>query len=271
MQLNFDHSTDVKSRMKQTILILLLLLAVPLAAQEQDSEAPQEGQASQEQTSQEQTSEEQAEQEWTPKTPSELAAESDYVVLAQLDIYKYQKRRDIPVSGDSWFDVLVPYKVPRPVERFKVVEEGYGERKCYFEADLWNEMPRYLLFLVDYPDGDAGEVRGHPDGCALSVLTTTDNKYVVRWPIENMRFETDIESLVEEFEFQGPGATVDLSDRIGFRREEEVERLFLEPVETDDRGRDFIYRYTRGIPLGVFREQVLGTEHLTRDRVQRGG
>lgn len=230
--------------MKPLTPLVFLLLIAPLAAQESE--------------------------QWTPRTPAELAAESDYVVLAQLDVYKYEERREVPVSGNTWFDVLVPYKVPRPVQRFKVVEEGFGDRKCYFdEAELWSETPRYLLFLVDNPDGKAGEVRGHPDGCAVSVLTTTDNQYVVRWPIDHLRFDADVESLVGEYEFHGPGATVDLSDYLGFRRDEEIERLFLEPVE-DDRRRPFIYRYTRGIPLSEFR-RLLGNENLTRDRIQRGG
>jgi len=203
-------------------------------------------------------------------TPAQRADESDYVVLAQLHIYKYENKRDVPVAGDSWFDVLVSYKVPRPVERIKVVEEGFGERKCYFEdVELFNEMPRYLLFLVDYEQGEAGEVRGHPDGCAVPVVTTTDNRYAVRWPIENLRFDSDVESLVEELEFHGPGAFVDLSDMVGYRREEQIERLDLVPAE-DDRGRREIYRYTRGIPLGVFRKELIGTENLTRDRIQRG-
>jgi hypothetical protein len=242
----------VKAAMNRLIASLFLLLALPLAAQEASE-----------------SSDESADDK-PLTTPAQRAAESDYVVLAQLHIYKYETRRDIPVEGDTWFDVLVPYKVPMPVERMKVVEEGFGEGKCYFDdVELFNEMPRYLLFLVDNPEGEAGEVRGHPDGCAVPVATTTDNRYVVRWPIENMRFEGDVESLVQEYELHGPGAFVDLSDLVGYRREEEIERLHLVEAE-DDRGRDFIYRYTRGIPLSDFRSELIGAENLTLDRVQRG-
>ncbi|WP_376697507.1 hypothetical protein [Wenzhouxiangella sp. EGI_FJ10305] len=237
--------------MKKITAIALMLLALPLAAQEG-------------------TESDESEENEPITTPSQRAAEADYVVLAQLDIYKYEEKREVPIEGDSWFDVLVPYKVPMPIERLKVVEEGFGEGKCYFEdAELFTEMPRYLLFLVDYEEGDAGEVRGHPDGCALPVVTTTDNQYVVRWPIENMRFEGDVESLVQEFEFQGPGSFIDLSDLVSYRREEEIERLHLVPAK-DDRRRREIYRYTRGIPLGTFREALIGTDNLTRDRIQRG-
>ncbi len=242
--------------MNKIIPFALLLLALPLAAQESSESA----EASAEPSS--------GNQPLT--TPAERAAESDYVVLAQLRIYKYETRRDIPVNGDTWFDVLVPYKVPMPVDTLKVVEEGFGEGKCYFEdVELFGEMPRYLLFLIDNPDGGAGEVRGHPDGCAVPVVATTGNRYAVRWPIENMRFEGDAEALVQEFEFQGPGAFVDLSDLVGYRREEEIDRLHLVKAD-DDRGRREIYRYTRGIPLGEFRSKLIGSDNLTMDRIQRG-
>lgn len=253
MPVNSHRAASVKASMNRLIAItglaLSMLLSASAFAQDEAEDAAEQDPLT---------------------TPAERAAESDYVVLAQLRIYKYEEKRGVPVEGDSWFDVLVPYKVPHPVERFKVVEEGFGEDKCYFEnAELFTEMPRFLLFLVDYEEGEAGEVRGHPDGCAIPVVTTTDNRYVVRWPIDNMRFETDVEPLVQEFEFQGPGAFIDLSDFVSYRREEEVERLGLVPAE-DDRGRREIYRYTRGIPLGVFREELIGTENLTLDRVQRG-
>lgn len=228
------------------IIPIALLLAASVAAQESNDEEQGE--------------------ERPLTTPSERAAESDYVVLAQLEVYDYEERRDVPVSGDTWVDVLVRYKVPRPAERLKIFEKGHGERKCYFQgADLWTELPRYLLFLVDDPDAEGRKVRGHPDGCALPVVTTTDNQYVVRWPIDNMRFDADVESMVREYEFHGPGSFTDLEDMLSFEREEAIERMHLEPMEE----RRFRYRYTRGIPLSDFR-QLLGAENLTRDRIQRG-
>src|SRR5690554_1746861 len=157
--LNLDSQPGVQWRMKYPFFIaLLLLLALPLAAEEPDNG-------------------------WTPRTPDELAVESDYVVLAQLDVYNYRERRNVPVSGSTWFDVLLSYKGSDSAQRFKVNEEGVGERKCYFDdVELWTEPPRYLLFLVDDPDRRTGEARGHPDGCAVAVLTSTDNEYIVRWP-----------------------------------------------------------------------------------------
>jgi hypothetical protein len=248
MTLNSDDRRSVEDDMKRLILIGLLALTAPVVAQD--------------------AADEDGGDDALP-TPAELAAESDYVLLAQLDVYEYERRREIPVSGSSWFDVLLPYKVPAPVERVKVAEEGFGEGKCYFdEADLWNEMPRYLLFLVDAEDEDGGndgvpEVRGHPELCKVPVLATADNQYVVRWPLEGLRFEADVESLIEEFDFRGPAAYIDLTDRMSYEREAEVEEKQLELTE------DGRYRYTRGIPLTEFR-RLLGAENLTRDRQKLG-
>lgn len=202
-----------------------------------------------------------ADEERELRTPAELAAESDFVVLGKLEIYEYEKRRHIPVEGKTWFDVLVPYKVPRPTERVLVREEGIGEDKCYFDdVPLWDEMPRYLLFLIRDEEGD---IRGHPDGCAIPVLITTDNQYAVRWPIENLDVDEQAEALVREFEFHGAGAFIDLTEMTSIRRGETIERLYL--AETDGKK----HRYTRGILLEDFR-QLLGAENLTRDRLQRG-
>ena len=231
---------DVLLHMKTTLITLSLFLLLPwLVMAETDEEQERE----------------------RPPTPFELAAESDYVVLARLLIYEYEKRRDIPVEGKTWFNVLVPYKVPRPVDRLRVIEEGFGDDKCYFDdIPLYEQMPRYLLFLVTDEDGD---IRGHPDVCALPIVVTTDNRYVVRWPIKRVTLDDEVEDLVQEFEFHGTGAFIDLSEMTSLRREDTIEELHLTEVERGE------YRYTRGILLEDFRK-LLGAENLTRDRIQRG-
>lgn len=197
-------------------------------------------------------------------TPEELAAGSDYIVLARLQAYDYEERRDIPVEGKTWFEVLVPYKVPSPTDTVRVIEEGFGEGKCYFDhIPLYEEMPRFLLFLVE---DDNGNLRGHPDGCAIPLLVTTDNHYVVRWPVDTIELPEEAEALVQEFEFHGTAAFVDLGDLTRHRRERRIEKDHLAKVEDGKRGQ---YRYTRGILLEDFRP-FLGAENMTRDRIQRG-
>lgn len=227
--------TDVLQHMKKILIVLALSLSFAASAQE--------------------------EEEREIRTPAELASESDFVLLARLEAYEYEERREIPVEGKTWFDVLVPYKVPSPTERVQVKEEGFGENKCYFaDVTLWGDLPRYLLFLIRDEEGD---IRGHPDGCAIPVLITTDNKYAVRWPLENVEVGEEAENMVQEFEFHGAGAFIDLSEMTSIRREETVEQKYL--VKTDS-GK---HRYTRGILLEDFR-QVLGKENLTKDRIQLG-
>ncbi len=198
-------------------------------------------------------------QAFTPLHPSQLAAESDLVALVQLDRTNYQRRRDFPVSGDAWVQVLLPYKVPGPTDRIKIVEEGFGDDRCYFpEAPLWAEAPRFLMFLKREEDGR--DFEGHRGGCMLEVAVTTDNRYAVRWPQDLLVLDDDELDLIEELQFAGPGAMVDLSEETRLGRERMAERYFM--VEDKDQH----YRYTRGIPLEVFRERILGSENLTRDR-----
>jgi hypothetical protein len=194
--------------------------------------------------------------------PSQLAAESDLVVLGQLDRLDYERRRGFPVGGTAWVDVLVRYKVPQPIDLIRIVEEGFGPDRCYFpDIPLWQELPRYLLFLNR---GEGRDYTGHRAGCMLEVLVTADNRYAVRWPQDALLLNEDELELVEELDFIGPGAAVDATDTTSIGRAALIEDYYME-----DLGNRTL-RYTRGIPLEVFREQIMGSEALTRDRQQRG-
>lgn len=202
-------------------------------------------------------------EEPTPRamSPAELAKDSDLVVLAQLDRVNYEKRRGFAVEGTAWLNVLVRYKVPQPVDRIRLVEEGFGDDRCYFEdVPLWLEMPRYLLFL-NQTEGRSFE--GNRNGCKLEVLVTRDNRYAVRWPQDSLHLDAEGEALVQELDFHGPNATVDVSEMTSIRREDMQQRYFL--VDAGDGH----YRYTRGILLEDFRK-LLGQDNLTQDRQTRG-
>jgi hypothetical protein len=202
-----------------------------------------------------------AETESRPLTPAELAAESDLVVLVQVDRVNYEYRRGFPVEGRAWLKVLVRYKVPQPIDLVRLVEEGFGEDRCYFaDTPMWEEPPRYLLFANQV---ERRNFEGNRNGCKLEVVVTRDNQYAVRWPQDNLNLDEDGLALVRELEFQGPGASIDVSEMTSIRREDMMERYYLE-----DAG-DQRYRYTRGILLEDFR-QLLGEENLTLDRQQRG-
>lgn len=202
------------------------------------------------------------EAEYQPLHPSQLAAESDAVVLAQVDRVNYETRRGFPVSGAAWIRVLVRYKVPSPIDFVKVAEEGFGPDRCYFDdGPMWEELPRYLVFLNR---ADKHEFEGHRGGCKLEVLVTDDNRYAVRWPQEGLVLNPEDEALIQELTFQGPGAYVDVSEMTSIGREDLLREYHM--VDTGDNR----YRYTRGIRLEDFREHLIGSDNLTRDRQQRG-
>lgn len=243
--MNPQSQNTVQSGMKKTLILVLGLLVfglfIALPAVAQQAEEP----------------------EHVPTTPAQRAAESDYVVLAQLDVYKYEEKHKIPVRGETWFDVLLSYKAPERADRLLVFEEGVGHHLCYFkDAPLYGELSRFLLFLIKDPESSTGRLRGHPDGCALPVLTDSNNQYVVRWPTEGFPLDEAGEALVQEFEFQGPGSIVNLSAHLGFRIREIAEEQKLEHIPDDRRNRHALYRYTRGIPLSDYRIHIIGPENL---------
>ncbi len=194
-------------------------------------------------------------------SPAELAAGSEVVVLAQLDRTNYEKRRGFAVSGSAWARVLVSYKVPHPLDLVQIVEAGLGTDRCYFDdIVLWQEMPRFILFLNA---DETGRYQGNRATCRLDVLVTADHRYAVRWPQPGLNLVDDELHLVQELEFQGPRATIDASEMTSTRRQDTMSRYYMAD-ESDGR-----LRYTRGILLEDFRA-LLGAENLTRDRLKRG-
>lgn len=176
---------------------------------------------------------------------AERAATSDMVLLAQLERTDYNYLRGLPVEGRAWFRSLLTYKTPRTMERLIVQESGVKDIECYFpEVEPGTESPRYLLFLVR---DEEGELRGHPEGCALEVLVSSDNRYAIRWPQqaldrENAREDDRLNTLVEELDFQGPGSRINASDMLSHQRRATAERDLMRVDGSE-------LMPTRGIPL----------------------
>lgn len=221
-------------------LILTLVLPHPASAQEADSPASAE----------------------RPLHPSQLALESDLVALIQLERLSYDRRRGFPVGGHAWADVLIRYKAEQPIDLLRIEEQGLGPDRCYFpDVPLWQELPRYLVFLHRAGDRD---FTGHRGGCMLEVLVTADHRYAVRWPQVGLVLNDDELELVETLEFIGPGATIDGAELTSLRREA------LMRDDAMEQAAGTALRYTRGIPLEVFRERIMGNQALARDGRQRG-
>jgi len=199
----------------------------------------------------------QAQPEQTPQTPerhwlAERAATSDYVVLARLDRVDYEYERDFPIDGEAWFRPLIHYKPRAASDSLLIVhEKGLHDNECYFpEINPVDEPPRYLLFLVEDPERE--RLRGHPDGCAIEVLVTAENRYAARWPQPALggtdgQGDAALQARVKRFTFQGPSARIDAGDMLAHRRRARAER---EHMELDGQ---FLIP-TRGIALGELRE-----------------
>jgi len=216
-------------------LILTFFLPTPALAQEAGSQAASD----------------------RPLHPSRLASESDLVALIQLERLNYERRRGFPVGGHAWVDVLIRYKTDQPIDRLRIEETGLGPDRCYFpDVPLWQELPRYLVFLHRAGRGDFA---GHRGGCMLDVLVTAEHRYAVRWPQNGLTLNDDELELVEALEFIGPGATIEGAELTSLRKE-----ALMRDYAMEEAGGTAL-RYTRGIPLEIFREQIIGNQALTRE------
>ena len=145
---------------------------------------------------------------------AELARKADFVALAQVRDTDYLRRREIPVSGSAYLQVLIPYKFELSAGQavIEVYEKGLHEAECYFpNPDVFEEGRRYLLFLRRDPD-EAERYRGLPEGCAIDVLVDGANGYAVRMPVTGIRLSdtqtVQLERLARPMQFSDPYAVV---------------------------------------------------------------
>ncbi|MEM7054766.1 MAG: hypothetical protein AAF446_09490 [Pseudomonadota bacterium] len=240
----------------------------------------------------------QTEIEQTPTEPevqyehwlAERAAESDVIVVAQLERTDYEYRRGFPVEGRTWFRVIFDYKSPCEMERLIVLETGLqDELSCYFpDIPAFNEQPRYLLFL-SYDEDNA--LRGHPYGCAIELAVNKQGQYVAVWPQQGFqRASTDLgtlvppmipeiqvpepepfihtepdatlQSMVKEMVLTGPSSRIDGSQMLAHQRRElaEAEQLRIE-------GTNLIR--TRGIELSELRTLMSAGLRASDEQAER--
>lgn len=193
----------------------------------------------------------------TPAQPSspaisltDLAAAADLVALVQARDTDYFLRRDIPVSGSAFLKVLIPYKMDQKVDLVEVYEKGLHQNECYFpNPTVFEEGRRYLLFVRRDPD-EPERYRGLPQGCALEVLVTTDNRYALRWPLVGIRVSDPVESLVTDMEFSDGYARVDDESLQPAER-----NAMLEAGQIVEAG-DGAWRFTRGVDLTALRRLI---------------
>jgi hypothetical protein len=224
-----------------------------------------------------------------PPSLAELARKADFVALAQVRDTDYLLRREIPVSGSAYLQVLIPYKTDMSAGQavIEVYEKGLHEAECYFpNPGVFEEGRRYLLFLRRDPD-DAERYRGLPEGCAIDVLVDSANGYAVRMPVTGIRLAAvqtaELEQLAGAMQFSDPFAVVADDALSPALRDAMLAAGQIVPyapaaiAETSDlpqapaavaatRG----WLYTQGIRLADFRALLESALAPTRDR-QPGG
>ena len=232
--------------MKQWYILAVLLFAIPVIAQE----APETT------TADPLNSEPVA---TLPVTLAELAARADLVALVRVLDTDYEYSREFPSGGTAFLQVLIPYKVSRPLEDIiKVYEEGLHEGECYFDnPTVLEEGRRHLVFLKFSPQVE-DQYNGLPVGCKLDVLVSRDNLYALRYPVNGMELTDDLHPYARSMDFGDEYALVKDEDISPAERNTLLEAGYL--ISKGER-----FAFTHGIELSVIRK-LMGPQGLTLDR-----
>ncbi len=178
---------------------------------------------------------------------AELTAKADLVALAQVRDTDYLARRNIPVSGSAYLEVLIPYKPGGAAGLIEVYEKGLQDKACYFpNPDVTEEGRRYLVFLKKDP-ADPTRFRGMPEGCALDVLVAADNRYVLRYPLTGINLSGPFGSLAHETAFSDGYAVVADDELLPEQRNAMLGAGQIRPY------REGRWIYTMGIDLSAAR------------------
>jgi hypothetical protein len=194
-----------------------------------------------------------------PPALAELASAADLIAVVRVLDTDYAYTREFPSGGSAFLEVLVPYKVSRPLEDIiEVYEEGLHAGECYFRnPTVLQEGSRHLVFLRFSEDVE-DQYNGLEPGCSLEVLVTTENRYALRFPLNGMDITDELSGLATEMVFQDENALIRDEDITPPVRVSLVEQGYLVPE-----GERF--RLTHGVPLEEVRK-LLGPAGLTLDR-----
>jgi len=209
------------------------------------------------------TAQENTEKEAVPEVfLRDLAAEADLIALVRVLDTDYEYIRYFPSGGTAFLQVLVPYKVSRPLEDIiSVYDEGLHDGECYFDnPSVMEEGRRHLVFLKFSPDVE-DQYNGLKYGCALEVLVREDNLYALRYPLNGMDLTDDFSAHAKAMVFKDPYALLEDEEISPDVRNHLLESGQLIAI-------DGSFRYTQGIELSVVRK-LMGPQGLTLDRAAR--
>ena len=190
------------------------------------------------------------ERKTTPISLSELAAKADLVAVAQVKDTDYTYTRSFPSEGSAFLKILIAYKLNKPDEEIiEVYEKGLHPGECYFEnPTVFEEGRRYLVFFRIDPQ-DTENYRGFPEGCALEIFVTADNRYALKYPVEDINLTDDLDELVGEIDFHDNYALVVAESLPPSQRDDLLARDLIIPYQGK-------FKYTHGVDLSAARKLI---------------
>lgn len=190
-----------------------------------------------------------------PISLSELAMKSDIVAVAQVKDTGYEYAHSFPNEGSAYLKILIAYKLNNPVEEIvEVYDKGLHPNECYFEnPTVFEEGRRYLVFFRLDPE-DPEIYRRLPEGCALELFVTQENRYALKYPVDGIKLTDELEHLVREFDYHDNYAVVSDESLTPEVRNELLEQKLIIPYQGN-------YKYTHGIDLTAVRS-LISTEAL---------
>lgn len=190
------------------------------------------------------------EQEKQAVSLTELATKADLVAIAQVKDTDYVFTRSFPSEGSAYLKILIAYKVNRPGEEIiEVYEKGLHPNECYFEnPTVFEEGRRYLVFFRNDPE-DPEIYRGFPEGCALEIFVSKDNRYALKYPIEGLKLTDRLDELATEYDFRDNYALVSEVSLSPAERDDLLSRGLIIPYQDQ-------FKYTHGIDLTTARKLI---------------
>ncbi|NNL00060.1 MAG: hypothetical protein HKO88_13505 [Xanthomonadales bacterium] len=190
------------------------------------------------------------EQAVSPQTLSALAAKADLVAVAQVKDTDYVFTRSFPSEGSAFLQLLITYKKNKPGEEIvEVYEKGLHPHECYFENPTVLEEGRRFLVFFRLDEEDPEIYRGLPEGCALEILVTGDNRYALKFPLKGMDIADELEQLATEYDFRDSYAVFDDDSISPSEREELLDQGLIRPYQGK-------FKYTHGIDLTTARNLI---------------
>jgi hypothetical protein len=181
---------------------------------------------------------------------TELATRADLVAIAQVKDTDYVFTRSFPSEGSAYLKILIAYKVNQPGEEIiEVYEKGLHPYECYFEnPTVFEEGRRYLVFFRNDPE-DPETYRGFPEGCALEIFVSKDNRYALKYPIEGLNLADKLDELATEYDFRDNYALVSEESLSPVERDDLLSRGLIIPYQGQ-------FKYTHGVDLTTARKLI---------------